>query len=550
MIMLYLTSLLLSMFITLTLIPILRGVARHVHLVDLPSERKVHTQPIPKVGGIAMAVGILVPATLWLEISIFAKAVLSASGIIILFGIVDDMRDVGYKLKLFGQIMAGMIVIYYGGISIQTMGNILPAGLSIPPLLGIPLTLLVIVGVTNAINLSDGLDGLAGGVAMLCFICIAYLSYRIEMINIALLSIAIAGAIFGFLRFNTYPANIFMGDAGSQLLGFLAITLSLKITQGATPYSPLLPLILLGFPILDTLTVMTERIVGGRSPFVADKNHFHHKLIRLGLFHNEAVFIIYVLQAFLVSSAFVFRFHSEWFLLVYYGIFSGTIVFGFIGADRSGWRLKRYDIIDNFIKGKLRWIKDKQIVIRVSFRIVKWGLPVLLLFTCFIPLRMPAYLPMIALGFSCIVIWTRLFRIEWMGGVLRMALYLLIPFLLFLTEIHSPVWMGVRIEGLYQICFGIIAVFVIFTLKFTRRRKGFKSTPMDFLIFFIALVIPKLADLNIVSFNLGMLTVRVIIFLFSYEVLIGELRKDFDGLALITILTMLVLTVRGIHINL
>lgn len=538
------------MFITITLIPILRNVARYIHLVDIPNERKVHTQPIPKVGGIAMAVGVLIPVAMWLETSQFTKALLMGSGIIVLFGIIDDMKEVGYKPKLFGQVLAALVVVFYGGVSIQSVGNILPVGFLLPPEISIPLTVFVIVGVTNAINLSDGLDGLAGGVSMLCFVCIGYLSYRLEMMTVAVFSIAIAGAIFGFLRFNTYPANIFMGDAGSQLLGFLAVTLSLNITQGSTPYSPLLPLLLLGFPILDTLAVMAERVAKGRSPFVADKNHLHHKLIRLGLFHNEAVIIIYILQACLVSSAFILRFYSEWLLLLYYGLFSGAIVVGFTMAERTGWKFTRYDLLDNAIKGKLRVLKDKQIAIRVSFRIVKWGLPLLFFFTCYIPSKMPTYIPLVALLFACIVIWTRLFRVEWMGGAIRVALYLVIPFLAFLAEVNMPSWMGARIAGIYQIAFGVIAIFVIFTLKFTRRRKGFKSTPMDFLILFIALVVPNLADLTIQSFNLGMLTVRVIIFLFGYEVLIGELRKEFDGLALSTVLALLVLAARGVHINL
>ena len=130
-----------------------------------------------------------------------------------------------------------------------------------------------------------------------------------------LLCTAIVGAIFGFLRFNTYPATVFMGDTGSQLLGFLAITLSIGVTQRETPLSPLLPLLLLGFPVLDTITVMAERIASGRMPFSPDKNHFHHKLMRLGLFHTEAVVTIYGITALLTAAAYLLRFHSDWLLV-------------------------------------------------------------------------------------------------------------------------------------------------------------------------------------------------------------------------------------------
>lgn len=223
---------------------------------------------------------------------------------------------------------------------------LLPDNVFLPDWFAIPFTLIAIVGVTNAINLSDGLDGLAGGISLLSFICIGCLAYCSANIVIALLSIAVVGAILGFLRFNTYPAVMFMGDAGSQLLGFLAVTLSLALTQGNTSFTPLLPLILLGFPVLDTLTVMFERVAGGKSPFVADKNHFHHKLIRLGLYHTEAVLVIYIFQAFLVTSAFVFRFYPEWFLLIFYIIFSTGILSGFFVAKKRGWKFKRYDLAD------------------------------------------------------------------------------------------------------------------------------------------------------------------------------------------------------------
>jgi len=171
------------------------------------------------------------------------------------------------------------------------------------------------VGITNAVNLADGLDGLAGGITMITFLCICALAFRSGDASIAIMSLAMLGALFGFLSFNTYPASIFMGDAGSQFLGFVSIVLPLKMCQDYSPLSPVLPLLIVGLPVIDTLIVMSERIRSGRSPFVADNNHFHHKLLGIGLFHTEAVFIIYLLQSVFVLSAYVFRFYSDWFIL-------------------------------------------------------------------------------------------------------------------------------------------------------------------------------------------------------------------------------------------
>ncbi|MCK4529383.1 undecaprenyl/decaprenyl-phosphate alpha-N-acetylglucosaminyl 1-phosphate transferase, partial [candidate division WOR-3 bacterium] len=335
--MIYFSTLLISIFITITLIPIFKGFAVRIKAVDVPNERKVHTRPMPKTGGIAMALGALVPVIFWVHGDEFIRAVLIGAGIVVFFGLIDDFKNLGYKAKFAGQVCAALIIIFYGGVKINCLGMLLPDGFLLPDWFAIPLTLVVIVGVTNAVNLADGLDGLAGGICILIFICMSYLAYRCGNTAIAVVSAAVIGAIFGFLRFNTYPATLFMGDAGSQFLGFSAITLSLGLTQGNTPLSPLLPLVLLGFPVLDTVTVMCERIVKGRSPFVADKNHFHHKLIGLGLYHTESVFVIYMLQAFLVTFAFFFRFYSEWFLLIFYIMFSGTIVSAFLITDRIGW---------------------------------------------------------------------------------------------------------------------------------------------------------------------------------------------------------------------
>ena len=274
------------MFLTIVLIPILTGLARKVKAIDIPDERKIHQHPMPRAGGAAMALGALIPILLWVPQSPFSRAILIGAGIVTVFGITDDIRNLGYKAKFAGQLVAALVVVFYGGVEIRDLGMLVRDYALLPHWVAIPLTVLVIVGVTNAINLSDGLDGLAGGISLLTFACIGYLAYLNGQILVTLLSIASVGAVFGFLRYNTYPASVFMGDAGSQLIGFLAVTLSLKLTQGNTPLSPLLPLILLGFPILDTMTVMLERLAEKKSPFAPDKNHLHHKLIRLGFFHT------------------------------------------------------------------------------------------------------------------------------------------------------------------------------------------------------------------------------------------------------------------------
>lgn len=559
--MIYMSTLLLSLFITITLIPIFRRLAVRLNAMDVPDARKVHTKPMPKTGGIAMALGCFIPVLFWVPQDLLLRSVLIGAGILVIFGFIDDLKDISYKLKFTGQVIASLIVILYGGLKIESLGMLLPCDMVLPGWLAVLLTLFVIVGVTNAINLSDGLDGLAGGISILGFICIACLGYRVGEQIIAIVAIAAIGAIFGFLRYNTYPAKLFMGDIGSQLLGFVAITLSVGLTQKNAPLSPLLPLFLLGFPVLDTLTVMTERLKKGRSPFMPDKNHFHHKLLRLGLFHTETVVVIYVLQTFLVLSAFLFRYYSEWFLLVYYIIFSGVIITGFNIADTTGWKLKRFDFVDSVIKGRLRVLKEKAILIRISFKGVELGLPLLFLFTCFLPSTIPAIFSFSAIGFLVLLILTYLINRRWIKGLLRLTVYLSVPCLIYLTDTDMASWVGGRLNLLYNFSFGILVLLVISALKFTRRKNGFKISPMHFIILFIALFVPNLPgeffgnqqmsqhlsqDPGQYSGQyLGLIAVKIITLFFSFDVLLEELREKTNRLAVLTGVALAVIGVRG-----
>jgi UDP-GlcNAc:undecaprenyl-phosphate GlcNAc-1-phosphate transferase len=377
--------------------------------------------------------------------------------------------------------------------------------------------------VTNAINLADGLDGLAGGVCLLIFLLIAFLAYQSEQTTVALLSVAVAGAIFGFLRFNTYPATVFMGDTGSQFLGFFAATMALQLTQSGGAFSPLLPLILLGFPVLDTLTVMFERIANGRSPFAADLNHFHHKLMRLGLSHTESVLAIYCIQTVLVVAAFLLRFHSEWLLLTLYLLFSGIVLTVFFLADRRGWRIRRFALVDTVIKGRLKALLSQQVIISTIFRIFQVIFPLLFLATCIAAPRLQPMFIFLYAGILGLVVLVWAVKRDYLGGALRLGVYLLVPVMVYLSQGQPPWWLEGGVLQVYNLSFGLLALFVILTLRFTRRR-GFKSTPLDFLILVVALIVPNLPDPQIRSYQLGFIATKIIVFFLSFEVLMGELR--------------------------
>jgi len=544
--MIYLATLLLSMLITIAIIPMVRRLAISMNvMIDVPDGRRVHEAPIPRSGGLAMAIGTFVPVMLFALGDRFVTALFLATLVIVAFGVLDDIRGLPYWKKMAAQAGAALIMIFYGGVRIESLGALLPDDMILPGIVSIPLTLVAIVGVINAINLSDGLDGLAGGICSLSFLCIAYLAYLSGNTVIAVAAVAVVGGIIGFLRYNTYPATLFMGDAGSQFLGLLAVSLSVELTQGNTPLSRLLPLIILGFPILDTLSVMSERLLKGVSPFLADKNHFHHKLIALGLYQTEAVAAIYVLQAVLVVSAYMFRFHSEWLLLGGYGAFCVLVVSFFYAAHRMDWKVKRFDFLDVGIKGRLKFLKEKHLVIKFSFRTLQGLLPAVMLLTCVLATGVPWYFSVFSLCAVFALVFVKLYMKGRLGIVLRVVLYIMTPFVVYYSTVGGAGWIGAPGKRIYDFSFVVIALVTVLTLKYTRRRSGFRFSPTDFLILIVILLIPNIPGFAIVSNEIAFLAAKIVVFFFSYDVLMGEMRGEFKWLLLATVVSLLVVGAKG-----
>jgi UDP-GlcNAc:undecaprenyl-phosphate GlcNAc-1-phosphate transferase len=491
-----------------------------------------------------MAMGAFIAILIWAPMNEFVKSILIGSGILIIFGFLDDLKGIGFKSKFGGQILAASIVVFYGGLKIKTLSVFTPAGFYLQDWLSIPFTVVIIVAVTNAINLSDGLDGLAGGVTLLTFLCIGYLSYLDQFQEIEVISVAMVGAIFGLLRYNTHPATVFMGDTGSQLLGFIAITLSLALTRKSTQFSIILALIIMGIPIIDTLCVIVQRIIKGRSLFAADKNHLHHKLMELGFYHSESVLIIYLMHAIMVCLGFIFRFKSPWFLIFFYFLYSGLIIATIFILDSNGWRTKRYDFLDKIIRGQLRNLKEDNTIIKFSFKAVEIGFVFLLLFSCFLPIHINIYFSLISIAIMCAIIILWQIKKSWASILIEISIFLMIPFLIYLCETDVVYLAHTVLKKAYTFSFGLLIVFVLLTLKFS-RRSGFRITPTDFLILFVALVVPNLPDERIRTWQMSLIAAKIVVLFFTYEVLKGELRLDTKRLSVTGIMVLMVISLRG-----
>jgi UDP-GlcNAc:undecaprenyl-phosphate GlcNAc-1-phosphate transferase len=327
---------LVALSITTACMPGLQRWALRVGLTDRPGARKVHTAPVPRVGGIAMAAGILIPTLMVASLNAAMIGFLGGVLVLLAFGLWDDSRDLDYRLKFIGQFVAVALVIAVGHVRIAELTFDHP--IQLPESVSTLLTFGFLVGVTNAMNLADGLDGLAGGLALLCLCAIAVFGAICGNRPVIAVALIESGAILGFLRFNTHPAQVFMGDGGSQVLGFSIGVLAILATQGdRSVLSAALPLLLLGLPILDTVAVMLRRALAGRSPFVSDRSHLHHRLLDLGFAHHEAVVLIYCVQLGLFLLAYFLRFESDLWILAVFGLFSAIVLGTLRLATRRQW---------------------------------------------------------------------------------------------------------------------------------------------------------------------------------------------------------------------
>jgi len=541
------TIFILSLFLTIALVPVFQRLAFRLHIVDVPDARKVHAVPMPKTGGISMVIGVFIPLLIWIPKDNFISSLLLGTTVIVIFGLVDDIRPLKAWQKIIPQIIAALIVILMGGVKITCLGALAPSEYLLPWFFSIPLTLLVIVGVTNAINLSDGLDGLAGGISMLSFILIAFLAYQSGNMQIALMAVAIVGGILGFLRYNTHPAILFMGDLGSQMLGFLLIIFAIVLTQTNTPYSRVLALPLIGFPILDTLSVMVERMIKKRSPFSPDKNHFHHRLLRFGFFHTEAVLMIYIIQACFIITAFKFRFYSEWIHILGFVIMSCIILISVFIARINRWEFRREGLFDTGVKKRLKVLKEKNIFIRISFGSLRYGFPLVLAFQVVIPAQIPLFFSSTAIVlFFAVAGFYYLNYTRFKEPVLRFSTYLIVPLLIYLTQNDPAPWMTGAWIGINNMAFLGLVLFVVLTMNLTRRRSGFKITPMDILVFIVVLVFPNLPSMHFTEVHIGIILAKTLVLFFCHDVIIGELRSESNILAISTLSILGLLAFRGL----
>ena len=285
--------------------PVVRSFAKQVGAVDIPdNKRHIHTHPIPRMGGLAIFLGFLLSVLLFANITPQVRGILLGAILIVVVGAIDDVMNLNAWLKFCVQIVAAVIAVLSGVIINVVSNPLLITGEQAITvgILAVPVTILWIVGVTNSVNLIDGLDGLACGVSAIASLSMLVVSMLVSEANsnVAVILAALCGGCLGFIPYNLNPAKIFMGDTGALLLGYVLATASvIGMFKFYAIVTFILPVLALAVPLSDTIFAFTRRILHGQSPFHADRGHFHHKLLDMGLSQKQAVAVLYAVSAIL-----------------------------------------------------------------------------------------------------------------------------------------------------------------------------------------------------------------------------------------------------------
>jgi UDP-GlcNAc:undecaprenyl-phosphate/decaprenyl-phosphate GlcNAc-1-phosphate transferase len=340
-------TLIVCFFAAILFTPLVKKLAFKIGATDSPNHRKVHQNVMPRLGGLAIFISFMIGILLVNPDSPYHLAIVLGSIVILFTGMIDDIKEISPKVKLSGQIIAALIVVVMGDIKVEFIN--LPFGGEIDfGIFSIPITMIWIIGITNAINLIDGLDGLAAGVSTIALLTIAGMAAVMGNGYVMMIALILAVSTFGFLRYNFHPAKIFMGDTGALFLGYMIGVLSLLGFKNVTFISLIIPVIILGVPISDTFFAIIRRLVNKQPLSAPDKSHMHHCLMRTGFSHRQAVLLIYAMAAVFGLTAFIFSQATVWGSLI---VILALLITIELIVEKIGLIREDYKPLLKFVKG-------------------------------------------------------------------------------------------------------------------------------------------------------------------------------------------------------
>ncbi len=528
-----------ALFVSLGLVPVLRRWALTSGALDIPDKRKVHKQAIPRLGGIAIYISYLFATLVFVDPSREVRGVLAGGLVIFVIGLIDDLYGLSSKMKFIGEIAGVLVTMTIGHLYLVNLGNLFGFGNIVLPLwLAIPFTIFAVVGVINAINLIDGLDGLSGSLSVIALAAFMLLAFLDGNSDVMFLCAALMGAVLGFLKYNLYPARIFMGDTGSLGIGFVLGFLAVLLTQpSGTNVSPLIPVVILGLPIIDAIWVMTRRVMKGEKPFSPDMTHVHHKFLNLGFEHRFTVILITGISLFWSLLAITAFDWPEYLLLLIYLVVSLTFygLLRYLINHREQYRFMAKDSRDG--------IRQTATYNRLSSLIDSTSPLLLILLIVYLLLAVIASFSVVVKSLWIILACAAGFVVYWLirhshhhsisHSFLKSSFYLsglIVALLVDSAGCHNPLIVQSEI-----LIFALITTLVIFKALFRLEGEFFVGTPELVVLItgVFALVafsqIPELKHLSSVPIRGGILFLAMNTILFNWQRIFHKTGTDFPG---------------------
>ncbi|UFS70069.1 undecaprenyl/decaprenyl-phosphate alpha-N-acetylglucosaminyl 1-phosphate transferase [Geomonas sp. RF6] len=533
-----------ALFTSLIMIPPVSKMAVRIGGMDCRDARKLHDREVPRLAGVAIFFAFLLAFIVfipWRQQSLgFAFGAL----IIFLTGLIDDLITLSPRQKFLGEGLAALAAVLIGGIRLDSLGNVLGTGELALGALAIPFSVIAIVGIMNSINLLDGLDGLAGGVTAICTVAFGVLAYKSGNVWLLGMSAALVGALFGFLKYNTYPARVFMGDCGSLFLGYCMGIFAISLINGsAGRYSEMTSFIILAVPILDTLFVMFNRVRNGKGVFSPDRTHIHHRLLNTGMQHKSAVVTVYCLSQMASVMALFTRklpdFALATTLLV--GAPALYIAFRMLMATlmRHGIHTRR--IIPSLWEARTRACRRAVYLSRYLRATIKYLTILVLLMSALIPAQKGLVSPSIAAILLALSLILLLITGDYCNRFLVFTLYFVGGFLVFSLDnvARNEVFLGVRVVLFSHAIF--LVLFVLEGLEvLLRRKKGMLvSSGLEYLILLMVLTVPFLPQAMLSQYHLLTVVGKSIILFIAYKMTLTRRATASRSLVVVTQLALL-----------
>jgi len=489
-----------ALLLSLWLTPVVLRYSFRLNAVDLPDARKVHEKAVSRLGGVAMVAGLVLSLLFFTPLDRTMLAFLAGVLIAAATGFLDDVYRIRPAAKFAGEIAAAAAFVFLGGVSIQELGDLFCAGEIACERLGPILTIFCMVGVMNALNLADGLDGLAGGISAIAAVFLGLLAYLSRDWVPLWILIALVGALFGFLRYNAHPAKLFMGDTGSLLLGYTLSAAAVLLVQHGPVGIHLAPVTVaavLALPITDTLLVMARRLLRGQNPFRPDRTHLHHQLMELGLRHAVVVRVLYLSAAAFGVQAWLLHRAPDWvqfaavilLAVLVHGTVYGLRRFGcrWHGGSRPVPSASQTDeaVMQRLLEKSTWWVSGALAV----------GLAVPLFVTPDLP-PLFARIAMAALVFVAAMFpWrAHLFRPSVVNGLIWFACFCLLALLQ--AAPGSPAW----VPAYLSLMGAGVLLWVLLMLRYRGRRKIIQVSAFEILllgvVLFVALVLVPALNLG------------------------------------------------------